>query len=260
MAITDVFRGEEHLSNTPRQLLLLQALGAERPRYAHLPLIIGQDRAKLSKRKHREARLELFQELGYLPEAMVNYLALLGWNPGTEREVFSLDELVEAFDLARVQRSGAVFDWDKLDWIDGHYIRALDDAELAARLEPYLPELTPERVRQAAPALKERLPRLAAARDLLEYLWTDPPAAELDAEAQEKVAAAVAALGAVEWLPGQIESALEGLREERGWSRNQLFKPIRLAATGRQVSPPIHDTLALLPKADALARLARVLP
>ena len=259
MRITHVFRGEEHISNTPAQLLILEALGYERPRaYAHLPVIIGKDRAKLSKRKHPEVALSLYQERGYLPEAMVNYLALLGWNPGSEREIFSLAELERIFSLERVQKSPAMFDWDKLDWLNGHYIRSLDDAELARRLEPFLPQLAPAKVLESVPALKERLPRLADAVPLLDYLWTEPEPPALDADAAEKVREARQALEPVEWLPEGIEKALDELREARGWSRNALFKPIRLAVTGKQISPPIHWTLALLDRSTALSRLARV--
>ena len=259
MEITHVFRGEEHLSNTPSQLLVLEALGQPRPEaYAHLPVIIGKDRAKLSKRKHPEARLSLYQEKGYLPEAMLNYLALLGWNPGTTQEIFSLPQLIDAFDLGRVHKAGAMFDWDKLDSVNGQYIRSLTDEELARRLQPFLPELDPAKVLQAVPALKERLPRLEEARTLLEYLWTDPAPAPLDGGALEKLSAAAQALANLDWRPQAIEVALDALREERGWSRNALFKPIRLAVTGKTISPPIHDTLALLDQNTALARLSRV--
>src|SRR5262249_57229615 len=123
MEITPVFRGEEHLSNTPYQLMILDALRFPRPEaYGHLPVIVGKDGKKLSKRLHPETRLGLYQGRGYLPEALLNYLALLGWNPGTEQEIFSFQELLAAFDIARVQKASAMFDWDKLDWINGHYI------------------------------------------------------------------------------------------------------------------------------------------
>src|SRR6266487_1177783 len=151
MEITHVMRGDEHVANTPLQVMFAAALGLPRPEaFVHLPMIVGKDGKKLSKRLHPEVRLGLYQEMGYLPEAMVNYLALLGWNPGTEQEIFSLDELVRAFDLSRVQRSNAMFDWDKLNWINGQYIRALSDEDLAERLRPFLPHLAPETVRAAA--------------------------------------------------------------------------------------------------------------
>ena len=259
MEITHVFRAEEHISNTPRQLLLLDALGYARPHYGHLPMVVGQDRTKLSKRKHPEARLELFRERGYLPEAMVNYLALLGWNPGTEQEIFTLAELEQVFDIGRVQKGSAMFDWQKLDWINGHYIRALAPGELARRLAVYIPELDLATLERAVPALQERLPRLGDARELLEYLWSTPAAPDFDPDAREKLAAARSTLASVEWTAEAIESALDAVREEHGWSRNALFKPVRLAVTGKQVSPPIHYTLALLPQPEALRRMDTVL-
>jgi nondiscriminating glutamyl-tRNA synthetase len=259
MDITHVFRGEEHIANTPAQLLILEALGHPRPVYGHLPVIIGQDRQKLSKRKHPETRLSLYQELGYLPEAMVNYLALLGWNPGTEREIFTLAELEQVFDIARVQRSPAMFDWKKLDSLNGHYIRALPLADLARRLQPFVRELPAERLPVAAEALQERMTRLADGRQLLEYLWSDPPAPELKPGDLEKVRATRAALDGVEWKPEPIERALEKVGEAGGWSKGALFKVLRLVVTGGSVTPPMHYTLALLPRDVALQRLDRVL-
>src|SRR6202158_5152949 len=142
MKITHVIRGEEHLSNTPYQLMLIDALGYERPlAYAHMPLILAADGSKMSKGKHAELNLMLYREQGYLPEALLNYLALLGWNPGTAQDIFSFDELVQAFSFERVQHGGARFDWEKLNWINGEYVRRLDDEELTRRVQPFLPEL-----------------------------------------------------------------------------------------------------------------------
>ena len=259
MRITHVFRGEEHLPNSPIQFLLLDAMGFARPRaLAHFPVIVGKDGKKLSKRLHPETRLSLYRELGYLPEAMVNYLALLGWNPGTEQELFSLDELIGAFDIGRVQRANAMFDWDKLDWINGQYIRALSDSELAERLEPFLPNLSKAAIAVAAPALKERLPRLDKAHELLGYLQEPPPAPTLKDGQREMLEAALERLEDVEWSAAAIEAALEELREARGWSRAKLFTPIRESVAGK-ITPPIGTTLALLPKAEALSRMRRVL-
>lgn len=256
MEITLVLRGEEHLPNTPVQLMVLDALGYAHATFGHLPVIVGKDRKKLSKRLHPETRLEYFRELGYLPEAMCNYLALLGWNPGTEQEIFSFDDLVRAFDVARIQRSSAMFDWDKLNWINGHYVRSLEDAELAERLRPYLPGLPAETVRAAVPALKERLPRLSDAAELLRYLTQPPPVPELDGAQEEMLRAAAGRLESSEWTPSLIEAALEEVRQASGWSRGKFFTPIRLSVAGR-VSPPLHYTLALLPKGEALGRLRR---
>ena len=258
MEITHVIRGEEHLSNTPTQLMIVDALGYARPEAtAHIPLILAPDRTKLSKRRH-PALITQFRDWGYLPEAMVNYLALLGWNPGTEREIFSMAELEQEFDLARVQQSGAIFDREKLDWINGSYIRALPLPELAKRLEPFLPRLSAEQVEQAAPALRERMKTLADAPALLAYLWEPPEPPDLDAESKDRLREAVLTLGEVEWQPAAITEALEALRADRGWSGKQLFNPIRLAVAGGN-SPPIGETLALLPRAEAIGRMERCL-
>jgi glutamyl/glutaminyl-tRNA synthetase len=238
--------------------MIVDALGYPRPEaYAHMPLILAKDGSKLSKRKHPETNLILYREEGYLPEALINYLALLGWNPGTAQEIFTFDELVQAFSFDRVQHAGARFDWEKLNWINGEYIRRLDDEELARRLEPFLPKLDDATIRRAVPALRTRLPKLKAAADLLEYLWTDPPAPELDPEAAERVGAAIAVLKDLLWEPGPIHEALMGVVEKSGLGPNKTFMPIRLAVTGKKISPPIDYTLALLPKDVALSRLQR---
>src|ERR1700687_3476182 len=258
MKITHVIRGEEHLSNTPYQLMLIDALGYERPlAFAHMPLILAKDGAKLSKRKHPESNLMLFREQGYLPEALVNYLALLGWNPGNEQEIFTFDELVRAFSFDRVQHGGARFDWEKLNWINGEYIRRLDDDDLTRRLEPQLPNLDEATIRRAAPALKTRMTKLADAAELLEYLWTQPPTPALDEESVKHVRAAISVLQDVAWEPAPIHDALMGVVEQSGAKPNKVFMPIRLAVTGKKILPPIDYTLALLPKDEAMSRLKR---
>jgi glutamyl-tRNA synthetase len=256
MKISHVIRGEEHLSNTPYQLMLVDALGYQRPvAYAHMPLILASDGAKLSKRRHPEANVILFKEQGYLPEALLNYLALLGWNPGTTKEIFTFEELLTEFSFERVQHAGARFDWEKLDWINGQYIQALDDDELTLRLQPFLTQLDEKTIRRAAPALKTRLKKLGQAADLLDYLWTDPQTPTLDAEAMERVRVAIEALQDVAWKPEPIHEALMAVVEKSGLGPNKTFMPIRLAVTGKKISPPIDYTLALLPKEVALARL-----
>jgi glutamyl-tRNA synthetase len=260
MKITHVIRGEEHLSNTPYQLMVIDALGYARPEaYAHMPLILASDGSKMSKRKHPELNLLLYREQGYLPEALLNYLALLGWNPGTSQEIFSFDELVRVFSFERVQHGGARFDWDKLTWINGEYIRALSDDELARRLQPFLPQLDEATIRRAAPALKTRITKLADAADLLDYLWTDPSPPALDPDAAGRVRAAMEALKDVSWEPAAIHDTLMGVVEKSGLGPNKTFMPIRQALTGKKISPPIDYTLALLPKEVALTRLAKVI-
>ena len=258
MKITHVIRGEEHLSNTPYQLMLVDALGYERPTaYAHMPLILAADGSKLSKRKHPESNLILFREQGYLPEALINYLALLGWNPGTEQEIFSFDELVRVFTFDRVQHGGARFDWEKLNWLNGEYIRNLSDQELAARLRPFVPDVDKATLERAVPALKTRMHKLTQAIDYLDYLWTDPTPPALDSATVERVRSAIDALRDVEWEPAAIEAALEQAVAASGVGKGKFYTPLRDVLTGKRVSLPIHYTLALLPKEVAQSRLER---
>ncbi len=259
MEISHVIRGEEHLSNTPYHLMVVDALGYQRPlAYAHMPLILAKDGAKLSKRKHPEANLMLYREQGYLPEALINYLALLGWNPGTSQEIFTLDELVDVFSFERVQHAGARFDWEKLNWVNGEWIRAMADTELAHRLQPFLSNLTLETIMQAVPALKTRMTKLAQAVDYLDYLWVDPQPPVVDGDTKQRVQKAIDALSGTHWEPEPIEAALEEAVAESGVGKGKFYTPLRDALTGKKVSLPIHYTLALLPKETALARLRNV--
>ena len=254
MGITHVIRGEDHVPNTPIQILLIRALGYQPPRaYAHVPLILAPDRSKLSKRRHR-VMLTDFRDEGYLPEAMANHLALLGWNPGTEQEIFTLAELRDVFDLDRVQKAGAIFDQEKLDWLNKQWVMKLDLADLGARLAPYLPELPPAQLSLAAEALRERLPKLSDAPALLTYLWTEPAA---DGGPPELLGPAADALQGIEWRPESIEGALNALVDSLETSKGKLFGAIRSAVTGQKVAPPVHYTLALLPREKALERLRR---
>ena len=258
MKISHVIRGEEHLSNTPYHLMVADALGYDRPAaYAHMPLILAKDGAKLSKRKHPEVNLMLYREQGYLPEALINYLALLGWNPGTSQEIFTLDELVDVFSFERVQHAGARFDWEKLNWVNGEWIRAMADTELAHRLQPFLPQLDEATIMRAVPALKTRMTKLAQAVDYLDYLWTHPQPPVLDSETKQRVQEAIDALSGTRWEPEPIEAALEKAVAESGVGKGKFYTPLRDALTGKKVSLPIHYTLALLLKEIAMDRLRK---
>ena len=258
MKITHVIRGEEHLSNTPYQLLLVDAMGYERPReYAHMPLILARDGSKMSKRKHPELNLTIYREEGYLAEALVNYLALLGWNPGTAQEIFNFDDLVRTFSFDRVQHAGARFDWEKLNWIDGEYIRRLSMDELVARLQPFVPRVVEATLREAAPALQTRMHKLEQAVDYLDFLWQEPKPPALDADAQKLVTQAIEALKEVAWQLEAIEAALEKAVAESGAGRGKFYTPLRDALTGKKVALPIHYCFGLLPKDVALSRLMR---
>ncbi|TMC86338.1 MAG: glutamate--tRNA ligase [Chloroflexi bacterium] len=258
MKITHVIRGEEHLSNTPYQLMLIDALGYERPQaYAHMPLILAPDGTKMSKRKHPEMNLALYREQGYLPDALLNYLALLGWNPGTEQEIFTFDELVHAFSFERVQHAGARFDWEKLNWLNGEYIRKLGDDELAACLRPFLSQLDDETIKKAVPPLRTRMHKLAQAVDYLDYLWTDPQPPALESETMQRLRNVIDAVRDVPWEPDRIEAALEKAVVESGVSKGKFYTPLRDVLTGKKVALPIQYCFYLLPKDVALLRLHR---
>jgi glutamyl-tRNA synthetase len=260
MEMTHVIRGEDLHSSTPRQVLLLEALGAERiPHYAHLPLIVGPDRQPLSKR-HGSVAVEWFRDEGYLPEALVNYLALLGWSYDDHTELFTRDELVKRFDLGRVSRNPARFDQEKLDWMNGHYIREADPDRLAGLLHEELGDVDRAVVREATALVQERSRTVKEAAGLLGFLFEDREPNEKARKlisGQEEYLSTVADrldnLG--EWSSDSIKGVLESLAEERGLSRTKAFQPIRAAVTFSNVSPPLFESMALLGRVRSLARL-----
>jgi glutamyl-tRNA synthetase len=264
MEMTHVIRGEDLHSSTPKQILLLEALGAERvPQYAHLPLIVGPDRKPLSKR-HGSVAVERFREEGFLPEAMVNYLALLGWSLDDHTTFFTRDELVEHFDLDRVSRNPAAFDREKLEWLNGHYLREMPADRFAGLIQEALAEAgitaDPQVVAQAAPLIQERIKVLSEAPALLRFLFEDSPPdqkARKMLDGQDEYLAEVAKrLEALEeWTPEAIEAAMRALQEERGLGARKAFQPVRAAVTGTLVSPPLFESMALLGRERTLARI-----
>jgi len=280
MEVTDVIRGEDHLSNTPKHILLFRALGYDVPRFAHLPLILNPDRTKMSKRKSQTA-IDDYIAQGFIKEALVNYLALLGWSTGTEEEILSLDELVERFDIAEVHKGGAVFDRERLEWLNGQWIRRLEPDDLIDRLRPFVEaELAAGRIermpvddelRALLPVIQERLPTLGAVGDLVGFLWVgqvdvDPstlvPKRWDAATTRAGLTAArdtIEAVGDVSFEADELEPPLRALADERGWKAGDLFMAIRVAVTGRTATPPLFDTLVALGRERVLARIDRAL-
>jgi glutamyl-tRNA synthetase len=256
--ITHVIRGDDHVSNTPKQINVLRALGAEAPVYAHVPSVFGADGKKLSKR-HGAVSVDEFREGGYVPEALMNFLALLGWAPDGETTIMSRDELVERFSLERVGSSPATFDYAKLDWMNGVYLRDLAPEEYAARLVAYVREQgfewPEDRVRAAAPLVQEKIGRLGEFPAFAGFLFNDvePDPALLDARV---LRAAVSALEPVDpWAVAEIEVALKQLCEDLGEKPRTVYLPIRVAVTGSRVSPGMYESLQLLGRETSLARL-----
>jgi glutamyl-tRNA synthetase len=256
--ITHVIRGQDHVSNTPKQLRILEAIGAELPGYAHVPLLNGPDGRKLSKR-HGAITVEDFREQGYIPEAFVNFMALLGWSYDDHTEVMSREELVERFTLERVGKSSAVFDYDKLKHLNGLYLRALEPEEYADRLVSYLRERGYEwdeqLIRRAAPLVQEKIETLGEFPEFAGFFFARvEPEGGVDGE---MVPAAVEALSGVEpFEAAEIEATLRGLAERLGLKPRDAFQPIRLAVTGSKVSPGLFESLELLGREESLARLA----
>ncbi|HET7529374.1 MAG TPA: glutamate--tRNA ligase [Mycobacteriales bacterium] len=267
MDITHVVRGEEWISSTPKHLLLYDWLGWARPAFAHMPLLRNVDKSKISKRKNPAARLTWFVEEGFLPEALRNFLGLMGYSLPDGREVFGFDEMVESFDWKRVNAVGPVFDLDKLHWLNGHYIRELPVADLAERIVDYL-DVDGERadvVRRATPLVQERMSVLREAREMLGFLLVDDLVVEPDAAAKQLTSAQLPALtaartaldGVGSWTVADIEAALRGaLVEGLGLKPKHAFGPVRVAVTGRTVSPPLFESLELLGRPRTLRRLA----
>lgn len=276
MRISHVTRGEEWISSTPKHLLLYEWLGWDPPKFAHFPLLRNTDRSKISKRKNPAARLLWFREQGFLPEALVNFLALLGWSMPDEREIFSLQDLVDNFTWSRFSPVGPVFDLDKLDWLNHQYVQALPAEEFLDRIEPFVPGAAAERdaLRTLTPAIQERTKRLVDVPEQVDYLFVGEVdvTPELIAKQGLKGEAAREALSLAEELvrtaePYTVERLAEIFEQlrpalaERGWTDNPkkawtgLLMGLRVAVTGKTATPPLFDVLVALGRERTLTRL-----
>jgi glutamyl-tRNA synthetase len=265
-----VIRGEDHIPNTPKQVILYRALGWKPPKFAHLPLILGSDQTPLSKR-HGATSLSAFREAGYLPETMVNYLALLGWSPGDDTEFLPPAELIRRFSLKRVIKRAAVFDYRKLNWLNGKYLRLLPPEKLAELARPAAEEawgrekVTNEKLAEVAALLGARL---KTSRDLVvqgdyffrdeidyqpeavEKYWSDPTAAGLLREVKDVLAELPA------FDRSSLENAFAEIIKRKGIKAGELFHPLRVALTGRADSPGVFEILLLLGRETGLKRIS----
>jgi glutamyl-tRNA synthetase len=275
MGITHVVRGEEWISSTPKHLLLYRWLDFDTPEFAHMPLLRNTDKSKISKRKNPAARLTWFVEQGYLPEALINFLALLGYGQPGESEVFGFEQFSASFEWSRVNTVGPVFDLDKLNWLNGVYLRELEATDFLARLENFVVasghSADPAVLAAAAPLVQERCATLLEARDLLRFLLVseedfvvDEAAAakQLGEAGQQVLAAARPALEALpDWTHEAIEAALRGaLVDGLGLKPRHAFGPLRVAITGSTVSPPLFESMEILGRERSLGRLAAAQP
>jgi glutamyl-tRNA synthetase len=271
MEITDVIRGEDHLSNTPKHIALIRALGYREPRFGHIPMILNADRSKMSKRKSQMA-LSAYREEGYLPEALVNFLAFLGWSPGTEEEIFTLDELAARFEIGKVHHGGAVFDKDRLDHLNGLYIRAMTDEQLALRLRQWVPEaIRDDDLLRLVPLIKERLVKLGDLPGLIGFVWEPDEVVaswygpedlvpkkggpDQARTALEAARATLAELDDADFSADVLEQRCREAADAAGMKAGDFFMPIRVAVTGRTVSPPLFASLEMLGRDRSLARI-----
>jgi glutamyl-tRNA synthetase len=257
-AITHVIRGDDHVSNTPKQINILRALGVEPPAYAHVPMLNGGDGRPLSKR-HGAGSVQDFRADGYLPEALVNFLALLGWSYDDKTTIMSREELIERFSLERVQSSPATFDYQKLEWMNGVYLRDLPLEEFATRLVEWLREQDydwdEELVRKTAPLVQEKISTFGAYPDFVRFLFeeVEPDSDLLDPKLLQEAAATLAE--AEPFDADAIEAALRSMAERLELSPRKAFQPIRVAVTGSKISPGLFESLELLGKEKSLARI-----
>lgn len=270
MGITHVIRGDDHISNTPKQLPLYDALGFKKPIFCHIPLILGEDRSRMSKR-HGATSIREYIEAGFLSEALVNYLALLGWSPGGNQELISREELIKKFDLNRVLKTGAVFAKEKLEWMNGQYIRKLPVPVLADKLIPFLEARgfwnsagdrawldKVVKIYQGRIGTLSQLPELGSFFFEADIVYSEESIAELrkDARLKEVFAKYAELLENLEpFEPKVIEGVAVGLMKEAGLSAKDFIHPCRAALTGKMASPGFYDTVALLGKEKAVKRL-----
>jgi glutamyl-tRNA synthetase len=258
--ITHVIRGEDHISNTPKQINIIRAIGAEPPAYAHVSHVLGADGKSLSKR-HGSVTVDEFRHAGYYAPALMNFLALLGWSYDDKTTIMSRDELVERFSLDRVVPSPATFDYEKLDWLNGMYLRALEPDEYADELVKYLRgegyDWDEELIRRAAPIVQEKIERFGLFPDFAGFLFRDvePDRSLLDGRAPVVEAARQALEGVEPFEAATIETALRRLAEELELSPRKAFEPIRIAVTGSKISPGLFESIELLGKDETLKRL-----
>jgi len=272
MKISHVIRGEDHISNTPKQILIQSALGlAEKPQYGHLPLVLGLDRSKISSR-HAAVAVAAYRKTGYLPEAIINFMALLGWNPGTDQEIFSLEELVKKFDLGRVQKGGAIFDIERLNWLNGIYIRKKTPKELTELIlkEKFLkpaPEFKNDYIEKIISLERSRMIKLSEIGERAAYFFSEPAYHKSLLSWQEKQPAEeikinldiildlIRGAKSENFTKDAIKGAIWPYAEEKG--RGNVLWPFRVALTGQNKSPDPFEIAEILGKEKTIARLEK---
>ncbi|TSC62394.1 MAG: glutamyl-tRNA synthetase [Parcubacteria group bacterium Gr01-1014_48] len=280
MGLTHIIRGEDHISNTPRQILIQEAIGAPRPVYAHLPLILSKDRSKLSKRSNAVATTE-YRDLGYLPEGIVNYLALLGWNPGTEQEIFTLSELIEQFDIEKIQKGGAVFDIEKLNWVNKEHIRRIPQDTFETMIQTYIPKEimnesdSKKRLHRLIPLIQEKAEILCDVKnqfeqgeyayifeapreyDISKLMWKDEKDPKIASEKLSQILKILSEIPSNDFSEISLKEKIWDFATNAG--RGTILWPMRYALSGRERSPDPFSLGAILGKEETLARIEKAI-
>lgn len=260
MKISHVIRAEEWISSTPKHILLYEAFGWEKPIFAHLPILRNPDRSKLSKRKNPVWASWYLKE-GFLPEAILNYLALMGWSHPDQKEIFSLEEFIKAFDLKDVKSVGPVFDVTKLEWMNGEYIRKAQISKLKAQvLEFYNNEYSQDIVEKSIPLIQERIKKLSDYLPLCEFFFKKPVSYEIPLSKYSKMLSSVSSqlLNISEWKADIIGEVMQTVAKDSGMKNSEFFMAVRVAITGKKISPPLNESMEILGKQECLERLKNI--
>lgn len=270
MKITHVIRGEEWISSTPKHILLYEAFGWDMPFFAHLPIIRNKDKSKMSKRK-QDVSILSYRDKGYLPEALNNFLSLMGWSHPDKKEVFSMEEFIKLFSLERVPTTAPIFDLDKLNWLNGIYIRQLSLDELFAKIKPFIPEdCPPELAKQVLPLIQERLVTLTDFEELASFFFREisydrslllkkSATDQLISTQLQETAQALQDTDEKFWKTEELETRVRALAEKNNWKPGQYFMMLRIAVTGRTATPPLFETMEVLGKDKTLTRINQAL-
>jgi len=268
MKISHVIRAEDHISNTPRQIMIYQALDVEIPEFAHLPLLRNKDHSKISKRKDPVA-ISWYQEQGYLPEALINFLCLMGWSHPEGKDVFPIEEFIKYFSFERISKSAPIFDLKKLDWLNGVYIRQKTNEEFLKLIKPFADKkMLVDLIEKTIPLVKDRLTKLSDYSSLVDFLIKEPETdekllfkkAEKDKNLIKKQFEMVLdKLGEVKWETSKLESLFRGIAQEQNFHVGRFFMAVRIALTGKTATPPLFETMEVLGKEKTLKRIKKAI-
>ena len=261
MKISHVIRAEEWLSSTPKHILLFEALGWPIPVFAHIPVLRNPDRSKLSKRKN-PVWASWYLRQGFLPEAVLNYLALMGWSHPEQKEIFSLDEFVKVFDLKDVKSVGPAFDPVKLEWMNGEYLRKTQNSKLKTQIHKFLEKKYPEEIiEKTIPLIRERIKKLSDYLALCEFFFKKPERLEIDLSSKKAILSKMSdSLSTIsDWKAEGIGRTMQDLARKEGVKTGEFFMTLRVVITGKKISPPLNESMEILEKKECLERLKKLI-